>query len=334
MMKLLLFASILSCAISLGFGIRATSLVCLKLVPSWSEIDCAPYQARVFADLDEVWAGNYLEAITEWLDNPIPPEWTQEEVMDYCLYRECRVNQAMVDYMNIHGYPPYCMTKSPEEWFNDRYYVRCKVRVNRTIELTAEDFAVYFCFKAFHQQEPAIACPTFDEIIDPNHGRVEEKQKAKEEIKDADPESEQWWVALMREIKDNSRDENEVPTFHYGWIINKDENDYKNMVPLWSPYQGPTVPVRRDFPRIVNAVKNKGGNITLGDIRHFNCFIGTYGALRCEEFGALTFDPKETIVLKPTLKYVVMAMTQHQDKVEKLEYAIWKEAKILKFYQF
>nr|BBG43631.1 luciferase 3 [Odontosyllis octodentata] len=334
-MKLLLFASILCCAISLGFGLRATSLQCLKRVPSWSEINCQPHKEKVFATLDNVWAGNEIEEIGKWLNNPIPPEWTEQDLMDYCLYRECRVNQAMVDYMNLHGYPPYCMEQSPEEWINDRYWVRCKVRVNKTIELTPKEFSVYFCFKAYHQQQPTIPCPSFEEIMNPNHPRIQEMQKAKEVITDdAEPESEQWWVGLMRYISQNSAEKDHVPAFHYGWIINMDENDYKHMVPLWSPYQGPTVPVRRDFPRIVAAAKNDGGDITLGDYRHFHCAPGSHGCLRCEEFGPLAMYPRETIVLKPTIKHIVMAMTQHKHKVRQLERAVWKGAGKLKSHEY
>nr|BBG43633.1 luciferase 5 [Odontosyllis octodentata] len=348
-MKLLMFVSILCCTISLSLGlkvgvnvgvkssVKATQRQCRRLVPSWSEIDCTPYKTRVYADLDAVWDGNSMKVTAEWQrqNYPTPSFSDRDKLLQYCLYRECRVNQAMVDYMNIHGYPHYCMTKTPEAWLNDQYWTRCKLRLNKTGEMTAQEYSAHFCFKVYHQTEPDVHCPILTQILSPYHPTVQQVQKSKEVFtNDAEPESEQWWVAVMRDINKHSVDENNIPIFHYGWIINMDENDYKNMVPLWSPYQGPTVPTRRDFPRIANAVKNNQGYITLGDYRNFNCLVGTYGSLRCEEFGVLSFNPKETIVLIPTLNYVLMAMTQHQDKVHRLEYAVWREAEAIKYHEY
>nr|BBG43629.1 luciferase 1 [Odontosyllis octodentata] len=327
-MKFALFISIACCALSVSFGLRATILECLKIVPSWSDIDCTPHHPRLFAEFDDIWAGKQLEVIAQWLDNPIPEDWTPEELLDYCIYRECHTNQAMVDYMFEYGYPPYCMTQSSEDWMNDRYWSRCKVVVNQTLELTPEDYSTYFCYKVFHQQDPAIPCEPFEEIMNPNHPTVQELQKSHELfIDDAEPESEQWWISLMRDIKEKSVDEDHVESFHYGWIINMDANDYKNMVPLWSPYQGPTVPARRDFPRIIDAMLNHGGNITLGDFRHFECIhYEGIGSQRCREFGPLHYEPREMIVLVPTLHHILMGMTQHLDKVVHLERALLLEA--------
>nr|BBG43630.1 luciferase 2 [Odontosyllis octodentata] len=325
-MKTTLLLCFICSLVGVGFSLRATILRCLKIVPSWSEIDCSPYQEQIFAELDEVYAGNYLEKYEEWLDNPIPPEWTYEELADYCVYRECRSNQAMVDYMNIYGYVPYCMEQSVEEWLNDRFYARCTVRVNRTLELRPVDYATYYCYKVYRTQDPDIPCPTFPEIQDPNRPTVQQRLKDKEVIADNHiPGSDQWWVAQMRDISLNSNG-----AFHYGWIINT--NTLKNQVALWSPYQGPTIPVSRDIAKIIPAVNNKGGNIMLGDIRKFACAQdGSADGLICPEYGdVLAFDPLETIIMVPTDSLIVMGMTQSEAGIPDLKSALYQQAAVLK----
>nr|BBG43635.1 luciferase 7 [Odontosyllis octodentata] len=333
-MKSQLFLSIAYCLVVACLAQRETIRTCASMIPWWSEIDCSAHQATLFRLFDRMWAGEHEEVVDVWLaSSDIPTSFTNLQRLAFCTRWECFTNQAMLDYMNMHGYLPYCLSKTPEDWANNRYWARCTIRALKYSGYIG-DYLGYFCYKALHLQDVPIPCPDVEEINNPNRPRIQQMQNDQELIKDADPETDQWWIALMRDIMELSVDENNVPTFHYGWIINKDENDLKNMVPLWSPYQGPTVPISRDFPNILNAL-NSGGNITLGGFRKFECVPWEpTTTMRCDEFGPLSYNPKETIVLVPTLKYILMGMTQHQDKVHFLEYALHREADALIFYGF
>nr|AWO77073.1 luciferase c9g1i2 [Odontosyllis undecimdonta] len=323
-MKLALLLSIGCCLVAVNFALRATIIRCLRKTRSWSEIDCTPHQDKLYEDFDRIWAGDYLSVFAEWLDNPIPPEWSEQRLATYCIERECHTNQAMVDYMNIHGYAPFCMERSVEDWVNARFWTRCKVRTDRSLELAPEEYATYFCYKVFRVQDPKIACPSMDVILSPNKLTVQQMMQNKEIRGVVADKSEQWWVGIMREIMHLSKDLNGVRQFHYGWIINTATQ--KNVVPLWSRYQGPTVPVRRDMPRIINAMSNGGGNITLGDIRNFHCSADPDSvAVICPEFGFLSYSPAETIVMVLVNGLILMGMTQSADGVPFVKSALFAE---------
>nr|BBG43638.1 luciferase 2 [Odontosyllis undecimdonta] len=327
-MKLALLLSIGCCLVVVNFALRATIIRCLRKTPSWSDIDCTPHQDKLYEEFDRIWAGDYLEVFADWLDNPIPPEWSEETLATYCIYRECHTNQAMVDYMNIHGYTPYCAEHTVEELLDNRFWARCRVKVDRSAELAPVDYATYYCYKVYHTQDPAIPCPPLDLILSPDRPTVQQLLKDKEVVGLAPVGSEQWWVGVMRDVSNLSKDKNGVPTFHYGWIISADTR--MNVVPLWSPYQGPTVPVRRDMPRIINAISNGGGNITLGDFRNFECTPDPDSvALICPEFGFLSYDPPETIVMVPVNELILMGMTQSADGVPLVKSALLAEIDVI-----
>nr|BBG43634.1 luciferase 6 [Odontosyllis octodentata] len=328
-MKVQLFLTIACYLLVACLSQRETLRTCARLGPDWSQVDCSAHQSSHFRLFDRMWAGDFEEVAEEWLANSaIPPGLRNIQRMAFCTHWECFTNQALINYMNIHRYLPQCLSQSPEDWVNDRYWARCVNQALIDTDHTA-DYLVYFCHKMFGIQEVPIPCPSDEVILSSNRPRIQDMQKAQEIVQDAEPETDQWWISLMRNIMELSVDENNVPTFHYGWIINKDGNDLKNMVPLWSPYQGPTVPVSIDFPKILNALDN-GGDITLGGFRSFRCVHWeTTTAVRCEEFGPLSYNPWETIVLVPTQKYILMGMTQRQDRVFFLEDALQKQADAL-----
>nr|BBG43639.1 luciferase 3 [Odontosyllis undecimdonta] len=312
--------------LGLGFSLAVTGLAleatigrCLKLVPNWSEQDCTPFTDTLYAEFNKIWAGDYLDVFAEWLTSVIPPEWTDEEVMAFCVKRECHTNQAMVDYMHIYGNAPYCMEQTPEQWLDDRFWIRCEVKANRSRELQPSEFAVYFCYESLREKVPTVDCPA--DLYNPERQTVQQLQKAKEIIGDADEGSEQWWVGVMRSISDASKDNNGHPAMKYGWIINMQNDTF--VVPLWSPYQGPTVPIASDITEMKRAITS-GGTIHLGGVRSFNCATDDDCAI-CPEFGNLG-NPLENIVMVQQYPLLFVGLTSTSDGITLLKDALIAEA--------
>nr|BBG43636.1 luciferase 8 [Odontosyllis octodentata] len=334
-MKALLLLSVACSMVAVSLAVRGAVHVmetCMEAIHS--EPECDHVQNEIFRDYQRIWSGDHERVFQEWLDYRLPSEriMTEREKMQYCILRQCRQYAPLTNYINSRGYPPFCPSKA--EIVNNHFWTKCKIHRDTLNDIDVQDYTNMFCHYAYGTADVDLTCPGLNVVQADDHPNVMDMQKDMEKNVDARPNTDQWWIGLMKGIEEISMGREDTPSFKYGWISNVDFSDLHNVVPQWSPYQGTEVPDHNDLANIMS-ILDVGGDLVFKGRREFECEPQPHSStMICEEKpGRLADNPLHMLIIEPTHDHVLIIGTDDSSRERDLMRAAHVAGKVMKLYE-